>query len=310
MTTATGNSIIGISTSSFNSTEVINKEYVDRVVTLPPLEGNSGTFLYSTDGVSLSWQPLSTSFEYRNAGQYTFSVPLNANIFFIEAVGAGGGGESGTINGNSGAGGGAGSYASWYIPKSVITSDLTIFVGLGGAGGTTSGQTGSAGAGTTITWTGTNGTYTIVSAAGTTGIGGTSQQSFSSHFQTIFGSDGGTASAGTGISGNPELYTFQSTGAGSGGKIAAAGVGGTIYAYNVAYAATAGNASGSNGGDGIAFEGLPLGGGAGGGGASAGAVGNGGNGIRGSGGGGGGSNTTSFGNGGNGGDGYVRVRWW
>ena len=177
MTTATSNSIIGISTNSFGIDHAVNKQYVDSTVVLPTLSGNSGKFLYSTDGVSQSWQELSNTVEYTAPGEYSFSVLDNANLFFIEVVGVGAGGGAGTINGNSGAGGGAGSYTSWYVPTSIISSStLTIQIGSGGSGGSSSGATGSSGAGTTITWSGPGGTYALISnGGGPTSTGGTAQ---------------------------------------------------------------------------------------------------------------------------------------
>ena len=92
MTTANSNFISGITTTSFNSTDVVNKDYVDNYVSsLPPQTGNDGKFLTTTDGTNLSWDYVSNYQEFTTTGSQTFTVPSYSNLLHIEAVGAGGG---------------------------------------------------------------------------------------------------------------------------------------------------------------------------------------------------------------------------
>jgi hypothetical protein len=169
MTTAGSNFISGITTTVFAFTDVVNKDYVDANVvaqSLPSQTGNAGKFLTTTDGTNISWDYVSNYEEFTTTGAQTFIVPSYANLLYIEAVGAGGGGSAGTSGGSSSVGGESASYTSWYIPKSIITSNITVNPGVGGAGGSSSGGTGSAGAGTTVSWTGPGGTYTITASGG------------------------------------------------------------------------------------------------------------------------------------------------
>jgi hypothetical protein len=317
MTVANSNSITGITTITA-STDVANKEYVDSKSggssSTPSQTGNAGEFLTTTDGVTLSWDYVSNYEEFTTTGAQTFTVPSYSNVLLIEAVGAGGGGSAGTSGGSSGAGGGSGSYTSWYVPKAIVSSNITVNPGVGGAGGSSSGATGSAGAGTTVSWTGPGGTYTITaSGGGAAGVAGTAQAvSQSSFYYTTAGLIGGTSSSGVGNTATTQTNQFQPTGGGSGAGTASqiGGAGGTINVYGISTSASGGTTSSINGVVGFAYTGLPYGSGGGGGGTGASTAGNGGNGTRGGGGGGGASNTAAFGNGGNGGDGYVKITWW
>ncbi len=212
-------------------------------------------------------------------------------------------------------GGSSGSYTSWYVPKSIVTSNITVNPGVGGVGAATSGGTGSAGAGTTVSWTGPGGTYTLTaSGGGAAGVIGAAQTvSQSSFYYTTAGLSGGAVVVGTGLTATSQTNQFQPTGGGAGAgttESATGGASGTINVYGISTSASGGDSSGSNGSVGIAYTGLPYGSGGGGGGASISSSGSGGNGARGGGGGGGASNGSTFGNGGNGGDGYVKITWW
>jgi hypothetical protein len=81
--------------------------------------------------------------EFTTRGAQTFTIPLTASQFYIECVGAGGGGASGRIKGTlgSGGGGGAGAYNSWLIrrPELGDATSMTLSVGTGGQGGTNRG---------------------------------------------------------------------------------------------------------------------------------------------------------------------------
>jgi len=214
----------------------------------------------------------------------------------------------------SGAGGGSGSYTSWYIPKAIVSSNLTVNPGVGGTGATTDAALGLAGAGTTISWTGPGGTYTLTaSGGGAAGVAGTIQAaSQSSSFYSTAGLSGAPTSIGSGITATTQTNQFQPTsgGSGAGSTSSSGGSGGTINVYGISTSASGGDNTGTNGTNAVVISGLPYGYGGGGGGASVSIAATGGNGARGGGGGGGASIGSTFGNGGNGGDGYVKITWW
>ena len=316
MTTAGPNYISGITTATFENTDVVNKSYVDGLSgSLPSQTGNAGEFLTTTDGVSVSWDYVSNYQEFSTTGSpQTFTVPSQANILYVEAVGAGGGGSTGTTGSQlSGTGGSGGSYTSWYIPKPIVTSNITMDIGIGGAGAKTESTSGSAGAGTTISWTGPGGTYTLVAnGGGAGGVAGIAQTNITSYYYTTAGGSGGIAASGIGVTATAQANSFQSTGGGSGAGTpsSAGGAGGSITFYGNTIFSAGGDNTGSNGAVGIAITSLPYGFGGGGGGAGASSAGAGGNGTCGGGGGGGAAIGSTFGNGGNGGDGFVRITWW
>ena len=90
--------ITGIS-SIVDSGDAVNKEYVD-FRSVPSLIGNEGEVL-SVSGGNLSWEPLSSSTEYTTPGTHYFQVPSSAKEFYIQATGAGGAGESGSLSAGS-----------------------------------------------------------------------------------------------------------------------------------------------------------------------------------------------------------------
>jgi hypothetical protein len=100
MATLGSNYISGITTATFQNTDAVNKSYVDGIIggaTLPPQTGNAGEVLTTTDGVSVSWDYVSNYQEFSTTGSpQTFAVPSQANLLYVEAVGAGGGGSTGT----------------------------------------------------------------------------------------------------------------------------------------------------------------------------------------------------------------------
>ena len=101
----------------------------------------------------------------------------------------------------SGAGGSGGNYASWYIPKKLVTSNtITIQVGHGGTGNSSNFISNNAGAGTTISWTGPGGSMAVTSNSGL----GTSQE------DDMYNYSQGSASSGIQTAFN------QSTGGGKG----------------------------------------------------------------------------------------------
>lgn len=320
MTTAHSNKITGITTDSFTNTEIVNKKYVDQVVPLPSLSGNGGKYLYSTDGITQTWDYISNTQEFTTIGQQSFTVPSRSNVLFIEIMGGGGGGGAGSANGTSGAGGGSGSYSSWYIPTNIVNSDLTIIVGSGGTGGISDGQLGSAGLASTVSFTGSGsvGVVTLTSfGAGSDKVAASSQPSNTGRYYSTVGL-AGVAGRATDGAGNQNMTVqanyFQATGGGGGARSTGAtsyigGPGGAINLYGNTISSPGGSGA-ANGTSSTALNGVVYGYGAGGGGANnPSGVGNGGQGIRGSGGGGGGTIVSGFGTGGNGGNGFVRITW-
>ena len=289
-------------TSGFGSTSMNTITY-SNISNNFILGGDSGTLYSSTDGIT--WK-VNTSFTTSNL---LSSVHTNNNYF----VGGTAGSLIQTKSQYSGTGGSSGSYTSWYIPKSIITSNITVNAGVGGTGATTENTNGSAGAGTTISWTGPGGTYTLTAnGGGSGGVAGIAQTSITSYFYTTVGLEGATSTGGTGITANSQAISFQATGGGSGSgtPMTTGGAGGSISFYGNTVFSSGGDSSGSNGATGIAITSLPYGYGGGGGGAGTSTTGSGGNGVRGGGGGGGAVLSSTFGNGGNGGDGFVRITWW
>ena len=193
---------------------------------------------------------------------------------------------------DSGVGGAGGNYASWFIPKSLVTSStITINVGSGGTGSPTNTATTNPGSGTTISWTGPGGSMSVTSKSG---------QEVTQEDDIYFYSVGS-------VSSTDQSKPNQATGGGAG--------------------AFSDNGDGDNGGQ-ISYQGITtfaaggqdapktvgfsFGAGGGGGSVTGGTASSAGNGFRGGGGGGGacssdGSSTSS---GGDGGDGYVKITWY
>ena len=302
------NSVTGVTTASA-TTDVVNKDYIDHRSPLPIQTGNSGSYL-STNGIGISYVNTSGTQEFTATGAQTFTVPSNATIFFIECVGSGSGGGGSASGGLLGiTGGGAGSYTSWYVHRSFVSSNMTVTVGVGGVGGT--GGTGNTNAGigqsTTVSWTGPGSiTYTLSSSGGgSAGAAGTSQILTSGGRSSWFYTINGGAGAAPAVVAVAQTGQYQPTGGGGGGDLGLNGTaGGSISYYGNTISASGGTSGSVNGSSATAITGLPNGYGGGGG---YGNSGNGGNGVRGGGGGGGGAPS---GNGGSGGNGYAKITWW
>ena len=146
--------------------------------------GNSGTLITSTNAIIWNLRTTKTAFNL-------LAVTHTNNIFIL---GGGSSSSNSTLEISysqaSGAGGGAGSYTSWYIPKAIVSSNLTVNPGVGGTGATTDAATGSVGAGTTISWTGPGGTYTLTASGGSGTAAGAAQTSITSSFYTTAGGSG------------------------------------------------------------------------------------------------------------------------
>lgn len=205
-------------------------------------------------------------------------------------------------------GGSGGSYSSWYVPKSIVSSNITVNVGSGGEGSTTEGVVGNPGAGTTISWTGPGGgTIYLTSPGGQSPFPGAGQTN--GHFYITSGAPGSYEPSGNGGS---QINKFQPSGGGAGSAqtSTSGGSGGTIDICGFTSTVSGGTPSSIDGNTGVAYPQIvPYGNGGGGGGSNVSSAGRGGNGVLGGGGGGGASIGSTFGFGGNGGDGYARITW-
>ena len=270
---------------------------------------------------------------FYNSGYY--NIPKNATNVMIVAIGAGGGGGNGFSNTagtarGGGGGGGAGSITRVILPISIITEQLFITVGTGGAANT---------AGTTTSVDCARGTNTLMTrllianggsggangtniAAGGGGAGGATS-SFTTFNLSHYGnySSSGSQAGGNGGSQNGGAGVTISYGVSAGFPTTSGAGGGGIGTANTPFAggditgigfvptnpgATTVTLTGNTG----IFSLTPFRSVGGSGGASSATVGgNGGNGNIGSGGGGGGAGVTG-GTGGRGGDGLVIISWW
>jgi hypothetical protein len=151
-TLRTSNSLNGINTLIYGNNTYLSGE-------------TSGALETSITG-RVAWQSINSSSSsievptYKGAEEFTtpgaksFIIPPTASQFYIECVGAGGGGASGRIKGSlsSGGGGGSGAYNSWLIRRPELGNATTITVtpGTGGIGGNNRGLSTSTDG---ITWT-------------------------------------------------------------------------------------------------------------------------------------------------------------
>jgi hypothetical protein len=237
-----------------------------------------------------------------SGGVYTWTPPANCTMLEILCIGGGGGGGSGRRGaaGSARFGGGGGSGANvthTTIPRSLISSVLSITVGAGGAGGAavtaddTSGNNGTSGGLSQMAMAGIAIALGVQGAAGSGGTASTGAGSAPSANgnRTYQGGNGANNGANFGIS--------PFSGAGGGG----------ISAANVAY--SGGNAFSSGGGFYFQSATNSTGGAA----STTAAGGTGADGrVYGGGGSGGGASANGFnsGAGGNGGDGYIRITVW
>lgn len=210
---------------------------------------------------------------------------------------------------SGGSGGAGGAYASWYIPRPVINSNMTIIVGAGATGATTEYSEPSTGTNpTTIRWNaGIGFTCTLIvpgaSATGIPGLG-VSLPLYDAEYTTSGGTGAIGVIPGIGLTAPMQNALYQPTGGGAGaaGSAFFGGSSGAIAGFGSMYSA-------SHGSLGIIVGGIPVGSGGGGGSATS-TLKNGGNGVRGGGGGGGAGYGNNYGVGGSGGHGYVKISWW
>ena len=249
--------------------------------------------------------------EFTTTGTQTWTVPVG--ITEISAVcigggGGGGGGESGRNDGVSGGAGGGSAYGKIPVTPGEV---LTIVVGTGGNGGTST-NNGTAGGPSTIS----RGATVLLSGGG--GAGGLARSTAT----VTGGASTGTQREGGFAGGNSGGNSTDtgSGGGGAGGYSGAGGAGGTTGAGSSSAGDGGGGGGATNsgqgyggGGTGIFGQGFggsagpfngPTGGGAGSGG-TAGTRPNGGN----YGGGGGACDDDTNGSGGNGGQGAIRIIW-
>lgn len=281
------------------------------------------------------FQPI--TYSYLTAGTNNITIPTNANFYYIQLVGGGGGAGSGRKGatstgayGGMGANGGAYSFRTGLISELLaVGSTLTIAVGSGGVGGasqtinSTNGNNGTAGGSSTANISGNN---ILRADGGSAGLGGTTSAG-SAVPGTSVGFYNSQPTIGTNLTSTPANPNSSNVAAGTGASA------GSIDASNVprngasgglgaltSRSSNTGNPTGGttggtlNGANGSANIGLAPGNGAGAGAASiATDSGNGGNGIAGSGGGGGAASRDSTGNsgkGGDGGSGFAIVMFW
>ena len=122
-----------------------------------------------------------TLFSTASTSAATWTKPVDCKFVHIIMSGAGGGGGAGFVatqarQGGGGGGGGSGTHASLVLPAMFCPDTLYIYIGSGGAGGTTSGQAGSAGNSTVITLYPENilNNTLLLAGGGLAGGGGTS----------------------------------------------------------------------------------------------------------------------------------------
>jgi hypothetical protein len=132
----------GFGSSAINSVTYGNNIFVNA--------GASGT-LSASNALGLMWESLNDtttlnldatykgSQEFTTSGAQTFYIPPTATQFYIEAIGAGGGGSAGRYitSPGSGSGGGSGAYTAWLIRRGELgnASTITVTPGTGGIGG-------------------------------------------------------------------------------------------------------------------------------------------------------------------------------
>ena len=169
----------------------------------------------------------------------------------------------------SGLAGSASDYSEWYLPKSLIYSNLTIDVGSGGIGATTVDTAGQVGSATTISWTGPNGSSYKVSPNSSTSISGNSlyNSTGTSSNQLLIIDDNTNGNDGVN-----QTNKNQSTNGGSGAlEDAVGGNGGEIYDFGFGEKASGGYGFEPSELDGQSLDTtFPYGGGGGGGSVSAG----------------------------------------
>lgn len=134
-----------------------------------PKVSYTGQYNFVDDGTT-HWR-----LELLSSGNLSFDIPVTVDAFLVGG-GGGGGGRKGSSSSYSGAGGGGGGYCkTWNGISYAENQNITVTIGAGGDGGTTSGTSGSKG-GTTafgeLAVDGGNGGGASTSTTGGNGGGG------------------------------------------------------------------------------------------------------------------------------------------
>lgn len=151
--------------------------------------GTTGAELFVNPSKLLGMTPKTTTFT--SSGTYT--LPSVPRLLFVECYGGGGGGAVANSSGNGTAaatGGGGGEYKSAFYFSNMLSANVTVTIGAGGAARTTTGRealAGNAGSATTF------GSY--LSANG--GAGGNAQIQATSGTSSVSVAAGGTGGATT-----------------------------------------------------------------------------------------------------------------
>jgi hypothetical protein len=273
----------------------------DEITYTPANTGAGGVVI---DGRTMSYTVLANpvgQVEFTTPGTYSWTVPAGVIQFSAVCVGGGGGGVNGSNSGGPAGSGGALRYSSNLDLSSYVGQQLTIVVGVGGAGGTTSGSDSfisnsssvrllSASGGVRGGLAGPN-AGTNIGTGGDGGLGGGTFRSCGGGGAGGYAGNGGTSASGS--SGTPGQGGGGGGGGSTGDNNSYGGGGGGVGIFG----------QGANGTGGAYVDG-PAGPGGGGSGGSSGIAQNGG--LFG---GGGASGPRGGGTGGNGAGGGVRIIW-
>ncbi|MGR4971352.1 phage tail protein [Pseudomonas sp. LARHCG127] len=171
---------------------------------------------------------------FKNAGVFTWTVPVGVKKAWVTVIGGGGGGGRAGVSGAGSGGGGGGGLAQKLVDLSSVTS-VTVTVGSGGAGSTVEGGVGETGA--------TSSFGAFLSATGGAGGFGNASSGYANGPGSGGLGTGGDVNTSLGV-GHPSYGPYGGSGGGPGsrstqGQVAGnSGVGpggggsGAFYGYN------------------------------------------------------------------------------